>query len=798
MIATILQQQPPQAGDGIYTEESFRFLALPELWQVALVIVPLVALFSWWTYGGLDRMPKRTRVVLATLRGLAIAVLLFALFQPAIEQVRYTTVQTQVYVLVDDSASMQRKDTYPEGDQRASLARASGVEGVDGLTRSELVAKVIGRPGGLLDTLGQQHDVRLFRFSREPRVIRDLGELSAKGPRTHIGDAMDLLRSSAAAAGLDALILVSDGRNNGGLPPDEVAESYRTNDVPIYSIGVGDPNPPHNVRIIGPPGPQEALRREEIAFEVTVSSEGMAGRSVPVTLYGAREGEPYVPLATATTILAEDGVPTKVRLYHAFEDAGDYSLRFETPTFPEETSQEDNRDTRFLRVNDQKIRVLYLENVPRWEYRYVWRALDRVDPSIEFQAYLFDAAHDFPQESSEELQSLRDIPKTREALQQYHVILLGDVPPEKLGATEEQRNEWLKLLVEFVELGGGAGFMFGPQAMPERYRGTPLEDLLPVVLEDPLVLNRLDLDRTAEFMPQLESPQHPHDIALLMRDPQGNADRWQNKLAPLKYYYPVQKAKAGAEVVLVHPTDRTQYGPRPIAVATEYPRGRTFFIATDETWRWRKPYGERYQDNFWRNAVRYLAAGRLRRRDDRVELRVDKVIVEAGEQVGVHLDVRDDEFQPSQAEEFAVFLRRPEGQPERRMLRATPGDPGSYQGSFTMDQPGSVSILVAQDDNPAGEVLAREDVLVKIPDREMAQSSQDRETLEKIAAHSKGGRYVFLGDADQLLADFKENKPYEHKVDSSTRPLWDQFWVLVVVLAILGLEWALRKRARLV
>ena len=48
-----------------------------------------------------------------------------------------------------------------------------------------------------------------------------------------------------------------------------------------------------------------------------------------------------------------------------------------------------------------------------------------------------------------------------------------------------------------------------------------------------------------------------------------------------------------------------------------------------------------------------------------------------------------------------------------------------------------MNILVAEDDNPAGVVLAREDVLVKIPDREMAQSSQDRETLEKIAAHSK-------------------------------------------------------------
>ena len=69
-----------------------------------------------------------------------------------------------------------------------------------------------------------------------------------------------------------------------------------------------------------------------------------------------------------------------------------------------------------------------------------------------------------------------DIPRTRDELFDYHVVLIGDVPPERLGANEEQLNNWLELLVEFVEFGGGVGFMFGDQAMPDRYRGTPLED----------------------------------------------------------------------------------------------------------------------------------------------------------------------------------------------------------------------------------------------------------------------------------------------------------------------------------
>src|SRR5262249_37453658 len=159
-----------------------------------------------------------------------------------------------------------------------------------------------------------------------------------------------------------------------------------------------------------------------------------------------------------------------------------------------ETTLEDNVDTRFLRVNDEKIRVLFIDDVPRWDYRYIQIGLQRSDASIEAQIYLCDANQDFHQEHSDELEPLTDLPRTKADLMRYHVILIGDVPPERIAQTEERRNEWLRWLCEFVENGGGVGFEWGPSAMPERYRGTPLEDLLPVVLEDPLEVQRQRVD----------------------------------------------------------------------------------------------------------------------------------------------------------------------------------------------------------------------------------------------------------------------------------------------------------------
>jgi uncharacterized membrane protein len=786
-----------QQADAVQTVETFRFLALPELWMVGLLIVPGAVAFAVWSYGGLQRLEPANRITLSILRGLALAICLVALFQPAMEQVRSTTVRSQVHVLADDSASMQRRDTYPDDAEHRALRGVAGTDDLGSLTRAELVARVLEKPGGLLERLAETHEVRRFRFSRKPMPIGNLAELTARGTRTQIGDALDLHLSTASALNLDAVILVSDGRNTGGLAPEEVAARYQAADIPIYTIGVGDPNPPRNTWIVGPPGPQEAMREEEVAFDVTLRNEGLEGSRATVTLSASRDGGPYTTLETDTAILAGKDQATGLRLYWAFAEAGDYTLRFEVSPQDGETTLEDNRDTRFLRVNDEKIRVLFLADLPTWRYRYVKNGLKRVDPSIEMQAFLFDASPNFPQERTEHLPPLTDIPRTKEQLFDYHVILLGDVSKARLSPTTEGVHQWLEWLTEFVEFGGGVGFLFGPRAMPEDYRHTPLEDLLPVILEDPLLLP-ISPDWSESFVPRLATPERPHDIALLMRDPRSNADLWHDGFAGLYAYHPVQQAKAGAQVILEHPTDENAYGKRVIAVASHYPRGRTFFLATDETWHWRNPYGERHFDNFWRNVVRYLAGGRLQRRNDRLELTVDKVLLETGDRLRVSLLVQDEEFNPAVADKRTIFLRPAEGESQRRTLRAVTGEPGHFQASFTMEEPGAISILVNQDDNPANEVLARQDVLVRIPDREMAWSSQDRETLTEVARATRGGRYLFLARAEEILEEFSGQTPFKHEVDRTTRPAWDNIWTILALLTVLGAEWILRKRARLI
>lgn len=803
-LLAFLMQDPAAAGQapGTYVEETFRFLSAPPLWVATLVVLPATVAFAWWSYSGLARLERPTRIALSLLRWLAIVVCCLLLCQPAFEITTYRHTQNQVHVLIDDSASMQRKDRYPAPEQRDALQAL--LPGIDLATRSrvELVQAILARPDGLLAKLAESHDVRLFRMQRKPAPIRGLDELTARGNRTTLGDALDLHLAGHASSNLDAVLVVSDGRNNAGLDPVEVAGSYALRGIPIHTIGVGDPEPPRNAWLVGPPGPKEALREEQVGFDVTLRAEGLRGQRARVELQGSRDGGPFQPLATASGELPADGESTRVRVFHAFDTAGDWTLRFALAPLPEESQLDDNEDTRFLRVNDEKIRVLYVEDKPRWEYRYVKNALKRVDPSIVVQAMMFDANPRFEQEHSKDLPPLRDIPRTEKELFAYHVVLFGDVPPERLAPTEEGRRKWLEMLVKFVEFGGGVGFLFGDAAMPERYRNTPVQDLLPVVLEDRAWMQANHPPRDVEFLPRLENPLQPHDILLLQRDPAFNRRLWEEGLPGFTVYYPVQRAKPGATVLLRHPNDGNTYGKRPIAVVGPVPRGNTFFLATDETWRWRDPYAEIYMDAFWRNVVRHLAQGRLQRRNDLLELTVDKTQVETGDKVRVQLRVHDDELQPAVAAEQPIFLRDHRNHTDKRVLRSVPGEPGVYQASFTMADTGAFSFVVFANQNPADAVIAREDVLVRMPDKEMSDSSQDAETLRRIAAASHGadnsGRYVFLADAAGLAADFAQRKATESREDTRTRPAWDNLWALLVVLGLLAAEWLLRKRARLV
>src|SRR6185436_17553331 len=129
-----------------------------------------------------------------------------------------------------------------------------------------------------------------------------------------------------------------------------------------------------------------------------------------------------------------------------------------------------------ISIRTEKLQVLVIDSLPRWEYRYLRNALSR-DPGVEVDCLLFH-----PGMSPGKGQSyIEAFPSTKETMAKYDVVFLGDVGIGENELTAPQA-ELIKGLVE--QQGSGLVFLPGIRGRQLTFLQTPLADLLPVIYDE--------------------------------------------------------------------------------------------------------------------------------------------------------------------------------------------------------------------------------------------------------------------------------------------------------------------------
>jgi hypothetical protein len=470
-------------------------------------------------------------------------------------------------------------------------------------------------------------------------------------------------------------------------------------------------------------------------------------------------------------------------------------FRVSIPPLEGETLLDDNRLELSVRVAPEKVRVLYVDGYPRWEYRFLKEMLKRADENIQVQVMLLSATPDFLQESTRGVPPLREVPTDRATLlDDYDVVVLGDVSPYAISPDPARCDEFLAALVEFVERGGGLLLMAGEYDNPRAYVSTPLEPLFPVVLDSVEMASAPPASPTG-FRPQLEEPANPQEIVRLLPDPEENRRLWEEPggLEPQYWFQPVGRAKPGSQVLLRHPTEGGSEGRYPLAVAGYYPSGRTLFVGFDSTWMWRYHFGDRYHERFWRAAIRWLALGRLKSGDRRYRVEVPQSAYDIGSSVSVEARVLDEDFQPSTRPVQEARWSGPDGRVEELSLGAVPDRPGLYRGTLDPDRPGLYRVWI----EVGGERIAGAEFEVVLPSLENRDPSPDPALLREVSRLS-GGRAVDLARLAELWDEFPGGEERREPISSRLTDVWDRWATLLFALAVLSVEWVLRKRWELV
>jgi hypothetical protein len=228
--------------------------------------------------------------------------------------------------------------------------------------------------------------------------------------------------------------------------------------------------------------------------------------------------------------------------------------------------------------------------------------------------------------------------------------------------------------------------------------------------------------------------------------------------------------------------------------------GRVLFVATDHTWRLRYRVGDTHHHRFWGQILRWATADKLPAGTNFVKLGTDRPRYSADQAVRVRAKITQPDFTPVESDDVTAVIYLADKPVLRRKMDYVKGSLGLYAADIgkleggtyrvELDAPAAKGILASES---ADKVTSEFFVEPAVP-QEQVELSANRGLLERVASLT-GGQVADPAHATEALAALGEAA----KVIPDRRQwsLWNSWPLLLTIVALAGVEWFLRKRARL-
>ena len=773
--------------------------------------VMLVVVSAWFYLRHQTDRNHRTRVALLVVRGLLLSLVFLLLAEPILLLSLQSRKRPALWLLFDGTDSMNIADDLPE-EERLATAKAVGMEQPSGEAAQRqpsridyLRALVQKKDDGLLERLSKDFRLQAFVFD-SPQGVRSLPlveeskgkpdgkkfaeQLSSVGKVTAISTAFTDLARRQTTTNVSGLIVFSDFNQNAGPP---AVPSAKQLGIEVYTVGVGATRAVDaTAEVLAEPF---AHKDEQTTVSVVVKQTGLNGQTARVRLLSESLGSiggnagTITPIAEKTVVL--DGPSEAVEFPYVPMQAGRFNLVAEVDPLPGEAVEDNNRASREITVLEDFLRLMFVEYEPTWEWRFIKEVFhrDRLVGMKGFRTFLYSSD---PKVRKQNELFLPTMAPPRNEFFANDLIFIGDMPAAPpLSALSTRFCEMVK---EFVgELGGGVVFLSGPRFGPQQLVGTPLADMLPVIV-DPSARLRDE----APFTMRLTSRAAEYKFMQLGKGStlQDLQEGWEN-LGPLPWYQPVLRKHPQATVLAEHPTATCIDGKekQPLIAVRSYGRGEVVYLGFNETFRLRRMMGEQSFRQFWGQVMERLALNHTLGADKRFVVRTDRRNYQIDDSVTVTVDARNADYQPLSEADLSgskligqLMLPSDGGQElPQQPLNLTQVKKGTFEARFTAAISGEHRVRVT--DPVSNKPIDWTFNVVSTP-VERQRAIRNVVLQESLAAET-GGRSVDLKDIDSLVRSIKPVAKTETSIEAvSLVNTWLCFFLFAGLL--LG-EWFLRK-----
>jgi hypothetical protein len=682
---------------------------------------------------------RKVRVPLGIMRYLALLFVIFCLAEPVLSVDVKKKDDPVVVFLADNSTSIKTVENFEE--------------------KSEFLKDFIN--GDFNNLLPRENKAEFYAFSD---TLEPSNDLDFEGKQTSLGDAIQYITENFKDKNLAGIIVASDGLSNFGSDP--IAAGRRAG-VPVYSVDLGPQRISRDIRIVDIDHEPVAYADKPFKLDIELEGRGFEKSSLPITVTSAGRD-----LARKNIEILGKGERQRFEVEITPKEPGVKNFNINLPVQPDEELTDNNSRNLSIKVLKSKKRVLLTANKLNWEVTFLNRIVS-ASPDFEIDLAVSEAGGRLPDQG---------FPATQDSLNQYDIVALINCRSGFLGSNLDMFNSYVR------DNGGSLWFFLGDNTRGQ-YPSEARQSVMPFA---PRFEDRYYNDFAFHLKLTEEGKIHP--ITRLVEDSRENTVLWQS-LPPMEEHLLLSEVKPNAQILAVHPERDHNNEPLPLIFYHKFGQGKVLTFAAGPVWKLgflSAGYGD---DDFAYRQIITNSINWLTTEEDieRIRLASDQSIYKSGERVGLSATVLDENYSPLENSIVNVVVK-PVGSDDSLIVSMIQESPGRFSADLGLLPSGDYLI--------DGRVVWEDKVLKEISDKFKVEGfSLEEETLflppdmmQKIS-QAAGGKTYNIDNFENISEDLSTVPRF--RTESYETRIAGNLWVLIIILALLSIEWLVRKRLQL-